>query len=759
MTHLLLQKADLSNPCFSLTPKELDCARKVGISTLYDIGLNPPKNYEQKNLLQTLSVFEKQNALECALRVEITQCNKAGFGKRAYLKISAYSLEFDMPINLVVFNPKPFMYGAFGVGKQCVIYGKLEKKFSQYSMVQPKILNKSAVENLGKIELQFKAQDSKNLRAVVEMLTQKVYNMQNLLVCGVSEAHARELLRIFQPDGAFVREFRENGGFSAQSLNALKFNEILRYMLILRSKRLEFQANFVCNGEYESFINALPFSLTKGQRSAIDTIAKDLNSQKAARRLIMGDVGCGKTIVILSAVMMAYPKKSVLLAPTSVLAKQLYEEARKFLPESVRVKLVLGSNKEFTQGALEREDLEQESLFAFADLRDSADSQNALQNPKQPTKNLTQPNSVAESVESCKSKNAEYVRKGDILKDINPTATNSVAESTNLTNQKTASMIAQAKCNEAGAEPSGIHFREGDTINGISAHFIIGTQALLYRNLDFEDCALVMSDEQHRFGTNQRYKLEKMFSAQSGANPSKPHSLQFSATPIPRTMAMINSQYINVSNITDLPFKKDITTSIIGKSEFKGLIAHLRSEFALSHQAIIVYPLVEESEHINYLSLSEGREFWQRHFEGVYVTSGKDKQKERVLEEFKQKGNLLLTTTLIEVGISLPRLSTIIIVAPERLGLATLHQLRGRVSRNGLKGYCFLYTHTTNTERLEKFASTLDGFKIAELDLKYRNSGDLLSGTRQSGDEFVFFSYEDSEILIEAKNAIENVES
>lgn len=310
MTHLLLQKADLSNPCFSLTPKELDCARKVGILTLYDIGLNPPKNYEQKNLLQTLSVFEKQNALECALRVEIMQCNKAGFGKRAYLKISVYSLEFDMPINLVVFNPKPFMYGAFGVGKQCVIYGKLEKKFSQYSMVQPKILNQSAVENLGKIELQFKAQDSKNLRAVVEMLTQKVYNMQNLLLCGVSEAHARELLRIFQPDGAFVREFRENGGFSAQSLNALKFNEILRYMLILRSKRLEFQANFVCNGEYESFINALPFSLTKGQRSAIDTIAKDLNSQKAARRLIMGDVGCGKTIVILSAVMMAYPKKA-----------------------------------------------------------------------------------------------------------------------------------------------------------------------------------------------------------------------------------------------------------------------------------------------------------------------------------------------------------------------------------------------------------------------------------------------------------------
>ncbi|MGI0438912.1 DEAD/DEAH box helicase family protein, partial [Helicobacter himalayensis] len=380
MTHLLLQKADLNNPCFSLTPKELDSARKVGIFTLYDIGLNPPKNYEQKNLLQTLSVFEKQNALECALRVEITQCNKAGFGKKMYLRLSAYSLEFDVPINLVIFNPKPFVYSAFGVGKQCVIYGKLERKFSQYSMVQPKILNQSAIENLGKITLQFKAKDSKNLRAVMELLVQKVYNLENLLACGVSEAHARELLRIFQPDDAFVREFRQNGGFSAQSLGALKFNEILRYMLILRSKRLESRANFVCNGEYESFINALPFSLTKGQRNAIDTIAKDLNSQKAARRLIMGDVGCGKTIVILSAVMMAYPRKSVLLAPTSVLAKQLYEEARKFLPESVKVKLVLGSNKEFTQGTLEQEGLEssaQEDLFAFA----LQDFQNMSQNP------------------------------------------------------------------------------------------------------------------------------------------------------------------------------------------------------------------------------------------------------------------------------------------------------------------------------------------------------------------------------------------
>ena len=138
----------------------------------------------------------------------------------------------------------------------------------------------------------------------------------------------------------------------------------------------------------------------------------------------------------------------------------------------------------------------------------------------------------------------------------------------------------------------------------------------------------------------------------------------------------------------------------------------------------------------------------------MYVTSGKDKQKQKVLEEFASKGNLLLATTVVEVGISLPKLSTIVIVAPERLGLATLHQLRGRVSRNGLKGYCFLYTTAKDTARLIAFAKTLSGFEIAELDLKNRSSGDLLSGVKQSGHEFRFFDPSSDETLIAQVNTI-----
>ena len=152
----------------------------------------------------------------------------------------------------------------------------------------------------------------------------------------------------------------------------------------------------------------------------------------------------------------------------------------------------------------------------------------------------------------------------------------------------------------------------------------------------------------------------------------------------------------------------------------------------------------------------KGVGFWEKNFEKVYVTYGKDKNKEEILKTFKEDGNLLISTTVVEVGISLPNLSTIVIVGAERLGLASLHQLRGRVSRNGLKGYCFLYTNLAKSERLEKFSQTLDGFEIAELDLAYRQGGDVVEGSIQSGKKLVWFDMgSDEEILREAKARLE----
>lgn len=216
---------------------------------------------------------------------------------------------------------------------------------------------------------------------------------------------------------------------------------------------------------------------------------------------------------------------------------------------------------------------------------------------------------------------------------------------------------------------------------------------------------------------------------------------------------MIESAHIDVSLIIQTPFTKNIATKIIHKNDFSLLLEHIRSEISQEHQVLLVYPLVEQSESINYQSIDEARGFWEKKFENVYVTHGKDKEKEAVLREFRDNGSILIATTVVEVGISLPRLTTVIIVGAERLGLSTLHQLRGRVSRTGLQGYCYLYTNTSGkNERLESFSSCMSGFEIAALDLKFRSSGDLLEGSIQSGKKFRWADIgEDEKIVKEVK--------
>lgn len=609
---------------------------KLKITNLFSLVLShTPKSYTNTTLIPTLDCKSPINGV---LRVRVTQIKPAGFGKNAMLHIYAQMLDFNEFLHITIFHAKAFHKKLFVLDSEMYIMGKLELKFGEYSMTQP-----SVVKEINTIKMQFKT--TLFNAQTMQQLTQRLITQKHLLVCGLPLDIACKIEEIFNPTKVFLQAYNANGNtFPRDFLDALKFVEIYHYLQNLSCKKRHFPANFVCTGCAEDFIKTLPFDLTKGQNHAIKDIYKDLTSPIAAKRLVMGDVGCGKTMVILCAVMIAYPYKSILMAPTTILAKQLYEEACRFLPSYVKMQLITSQSK-----------------VAFDD----------------------------------------------------------------------------------------------------EAHFIIGTQALLYRDLRLKDLALVMSDEQHRFGTIQRYKLEKISSdsesldsvesailKESTQNKKHPHVLQFSATPIPRTLAMLNAQLIDFSFIRDVPFKKEILTRVIGKKDFSHLFSHLRNEIAQGHQAIIVYPLVEESQSIDYASLSEGSSFWQKHFEGVFVTSGKDKEKQEVLDAFREKGCILLATTVVEVGISLPRVSTIVIVAPERLGLATLHQLRGRVSRNGLKGYCYLYTHTINDERLKAFAATLSGFEIAELDLKYRNSGDLLSGDRQSGDAFMYVDMESDEAII-----------
>ena len=186
------------------------------------------------------------------------------------------------------------------------------------------------------------------------------------------------------------------------------------------------------------------------------------------------------------------------------------------------------------------------------------------------------------------------------------------------------------------------------------------------------------------------------------------------------------------------------------------MLKNIREEIEKGNQILLVYPLVEKSEMIEYQSIDEARGYWEKKFEDVFVTHGKDKEKEQVLLDFREKGNILIATTVVEVGISLPRLTTVVIVGAERLGLSTLHQLRGRVSRTGLKGYCYLYTNQKSSDRLDEFVKTTSGFDIANLDLKYRKSGDLLRGSNQSGNQFKWIDLSEDEVIVkEVKKDLE----
>ncbi len=571
--------------------------KKLGVQSIIQLALMIPQRFVDYRL--------KPHAIEGAeqlLDVTIERISKTP--KTLQLLLFAHNLGHRL--DAVFFRPKPYMMRQFVTNERCYLYGVITCKAGHCQLSHPQKISES-----GSIVPKYKTL----LRSdVMQRLVSTHVSVEALICEGLPQNVATQLWRLHH----------EPLAKEAQTLYALKFAELYDYMRSLQNKRRYFKASMQLRGSWKPWSKTLPFLLTSEQIAAIEAIQNDLAQEVSARRMIVGDVGSGKTMVILAAVCMAAPHRAILMAPTTLLANQLFEEAQKYLSDVPTI-LVTHATK------------------------------------------------------------------------------------------------------QVSLEPY---------------RFIIGTHALLYRELP--DAPLVMIDEQHRFGTAQRAMLEKLVRE----NKQHSHFLQFSATPIPRTQAMIDTAHIDVSLITTTPFKKDITSKVIGKVDFAPLLKHIKSEVAQQRQVLIVYPLVEQSEAIAYQSIEEARGYWERTCNDVYVTHGRDKDKETVLLQFREQGSILLATTVVEVGISLPRLSTVVIVGAERLGLSTLHQLRGRVSRNGLKGYCYLFTHQPKSERLEAFVKTTNGFEIAALDLKFRQSGDLLQGREQSGKRFTWVDLAEDEALL-----------
>ncbi len=269
----------------------------------------------------------------------------------------------------------------------------------------------------------------------------------------------------------------------------------------------------------------------------------------------------------------------------------------------------------------------------------------------------------------------------------------------------------------------------------------VGTHALIEESVQFKNLGLAVIDEQHRFGVGQRARLWKK-------NDIPPHVLVMTATPIPRTLAMTLYGDLDVSNLDELPpGRKEIKTVHRRDAARAGVMEFLRKEVDIGRQVYIVYPLIEESEKMDYESLMAGYEqvkiWFNENKYRIAMVHGRQEanERERNMQRFvKGEADVLVATTVIEVGVNVPNASVMLIESAERFGLSQLHQLRGRVGRGADQSYCILLTGNKVSDesykRIQIMVSTTDGFKIAEQDLAMRGPGDIY-GTRQSG-EFKF---------------------
>jgi len=377
----------------------------------------------------------------------------------------------------------------------------------------------------------------------------------------------------------------------------------------------------------DAFIEQLPFTLTMDQLNAVEDIYNDLIDPKRMNRLILGDVGSGKTCVAIIGLYINYLSgyQGALMAPTEILARQHYESISKILKDTgIRLGLLVGSLKKIE-----------------------------------------------------KNKVCEKLKNGEI--DI-----------------------------------------------------LIGTHALISDSVQFHNLGLVVTDEQHRFGVNQRSNLQN-----KGVMCDV---LYLSATPIPRTYALTIYGDMDTSIIKVKPSgRKEIITKLFKEKNLKDVLYKVLEEIKNGHQIYVVAPLIEdESGESNLNDVKQLKEKFDMAFHGkvrVEILHGKMKNSEKdvVMEEFK-KGEIkvLISTTVIEVGVDVQNSTMMVIFNAERFGLATLHQLRGRVGRNSLQSYCYLISDL-DTPRLQVMEESNDGFYISEKDFELRGEGDLF-GTKQSGD-------------------------
>jgi ATP-dependent DNA helicase RecG len=444
---------------------------------------------------------------------------------------------------------------------------------------------------------------------------------------------------------------------------------------------------------HEEFLEKLPFDLTRAQVNALEEIFTNMARPVPMARLLQGDVGSGKTAVAAAAALQAIANgfQAAIMAPTEILAEQHYKGLRALLGK-VRVPRGQGSG---VRGHEAKEG-------------------DALPNPQPPTPNPQDWKADADPEQITRIEEIKRLLGMAPEDDMDGQGVR-VALLTGSLGAKERRKVLEAIAN-------------GDV------DLVVGTHALITEGVRYAQLGLVVVDEQHRFGVEQRQRLKD-----KGFNP---HMLVMTATPIPRTLTLTIYGDLDTSVLDELPpGRQEIKTRWIVSSEREKAYKHMRKEIARGRQAYVVCPLVDESEKIDLPSAEEmytrlqGEVFQDLR---VALIHGKllPREKDEVMVAFRNHDfDILVATAVIEVGIDVPNATTMLIEGAERFGLAQLHQFRGRVGRGLHQSYCILVSDKENDvtkQRLEAMEQTRDGFKLAEIDLQLRGPGEFF-GTRQSG--------------------------
>ena len=603
-------------------PKTLKLFQNLNIFTIQDLITYYPYKYKLYHPV-TLDNYEENT--EVLINGYVASDAKIYYIKRNLNKISFRLNTGTKLINVTIFN-RPFIKQHLLLNKYISIIGKYNVKTNTFTASDIKLtpIIKDEIEPIYHTTQGLK---QVNIHKIISNLLEKNIYVPSL----IPEEYIKEYSLLDKLTA--IKEIHNPTSTNnlKQAEICLKYEELFEYTLkinylkYLKDKTTTSYIKTFDTSKLDNLIASLPFKLTDSQVNAVEDIKKDFNSPKHMNRLILGDVGSGKTIISFLALFMNYLSgyQGVLMAPTEILIKQHYENIKKILTD-LNIEILTGS-----------------------------------------------------TTKKDRDKIIENLKNGQI--DI-----------------------------------------------------LLSTHSVLNDDVVFKNIGLVVTDEQHRFGVNQRKNLQN-----KGENVDV---LYMSATPIPRTLALTIFKDMDITEIKTKPLnRKPKITKLYKTSEIKEVLYEMLDEIKKGHQIYVVSPLIENEEEntklasVNYLYEKINVALNGKVPIGVLHGKLKNEEKENIMNDFKSnKTKILISTTIIEIGVDVSNATMIVIFNAERFGLATLHQLRGRIGRNDIESKCILISDY-DTPRLKILEESEDGFYISEKDFELRGAGDLF-GVKQSGD-------------------------